>query len=93
MSVSFGVGPFFALCAIAIAGVFILWVLSMITRGPYYRQAHDSIYSQSGRLGGTMSGPASAPPRAVGQACSNSLCRHVNRPGARFCSQCGMRLG
>lgn len=24
--------------------------------------------------------------------CSNSLCVHRNRPGARYCSVCGMRL-
>lgn len=91
--VTFGIGPFFALFAIASVAMVVFWLLSIITGRPYYREAYDQFDSQSAQCGGTTRTPTSAPPRAVGQACSNSLCRHVNRPGARFCSQCGMRLG
>lgn len=28
----------------------------------------------------------------VQRTCPNELCRHVNRPGARYCGRCGTRL-
>ncbi len=35
---------------------------------------------------------AGSTPANVVRFCSNTKCRHPNRPGARFCGQCGRRL-
>ncbi|MBN1514337.1 MAG: zinc ribbon domain-containing protein [Phycisphaerae bacterium] len=49
----------------------------------------------SGLVGGRSRGVAKAlrsMPTNVVRFCSNTKCRHPNRPDARFCGQCGQRL-
>jgi len=49
----------------------------------------------SGLFGGRSRGAVKAMrsmPMNVVRFCSNIKCRHPNRPGARFCGQCGQRL-
>ena len=75
----------FVLAIFVVAGLLVMLVLlaSVVWQG------------LSGLRGGQTRSPGAVPgPRSanVPRLCPNMKCRHPNRPGARFCGQCGQRL-